>query len=126
MLLFKSQKEFAKNVTAEFKEVVGPASSKYELYQSVCKKLKAKIITGLQVPKFPLCDKTDETYHINETAKIIFGESFFDFLCNLKENEYKGYLKYFNFIRSMSMAECNDIINNKFITHDLPDVCRLA
>ena len=77
---------------------------------------------GLKVSNYPICDETDHI-NANNTTKIIFGEIFFDFLCNLKEDEYKGFLKWVALIRILEVDECNRMIERKYSTHELSELC---
>ena len=105
--------------------------TKYELYKTACKKVKAKVVSALKLPNFPLCEGAKMVFvndNVNNTIKAHCAGIYFDFMCNLKENEYLGALNWRKLVESTGDAldECPKLIGKTAPNgiHKYPDFCR--
>ena len=83
----------------------------------------------MNLTNLSLCDR--ERYHVdnvNQTTKIRYVESFFDFICNLNNNEYQGFLNLRNLRNHIDepMNECYNLIMRNFTSSVFPDYCKLV
>lgn len=75
---------------------------------------------------FSQCDReTYDAVYLNKTTKIRYAERFFHFICNLKENEYLGFVDSADLMPKSSRGCFKSILKN-YTFRTLPDYCKLV
>lgn len=77
-----------------------------------------------KITVLPLCSNDDPYNDDLPSQDFDFAVSYFDFMCNLKEEEYQGYFNESKWEYTKKSGECSIVIREKTSHGEVVNLCR--